>query len=130
MLKVARNKNGCKNVAKIKDIPAKVAITLQNVAKRYEMEWIAETSEKANIMSCKMNWVAESSEKANFMGCGNFQKGNIRVNLNKGLCLLFRAEPQRQVCNKDAIKGQAPNQNVPVYPSLSLNFSFSPSSCR
>ena len=50
------------------------------------------------------------------MGCGNFQrKGKFQVNLNKGLCLLFRAEPQmkRLVCNKDAIKEQAPNQNIP-----------------
>ena len=81
----------------------------QNVAK-----WVAETSEKANFMSCKMNWVAETSEKANFMSFGNFQKGKFQVNLNKGLCLLFQAEPQmkRRVCNEDAIKGQAPNQNV------------------
>ena len=59
--------------------------------------------------------VTEASEKANFMSCGNFQKGKFQVNLNGGLCLLFRAEPQmkRHVCNKDAIKGQAPNQNVP-----------------
>ena len=69
-----QNKKGCNNVAKIKDIAAKVAITLQNVAKRFEMEWIAESSKKANFMSCKKNWVAETSEKANFMGCGNFQK--------------------------------------------------------
>ena len=72
--KVATNKKGCSNVAKIKGIAAKVAITLQNVAKRCEMEWIAETSKKANFISCKKNWVAKTSEKANFMGCGNFQK--------------------------------------------------------
>jgi len=43
------------------------------------------------------------------MSCGNFQKGKFQVNLNKGLCLLFQAEPRmkRHVCNKDAIKGQA-----------------------
>jgi len=46
------------------------------------MEWIAETSKKANFISCKKNWVAKTSEKANFMGCGNFQKkGKFQVNL-------------------------------------------------
>ena len=77
-VKVAINKKGCNNVAKIKDIAAKVAITLQNVAKRCEMEWIAETSKKANFISCKrielqklpkrqISWVAETSKKkANF----------------------------------------------------------------
>ena len=109
---VRKLQNKKNNVAKIKDIAAKVAITLQNVAKHFEMEWIAESSKKANFMSCKKNWVAETSEKAYFMGCGNFQKkGKFQVNLNKGLCLLFRAEPQmkRRVCNKDAIKEGAPN---------------------
>ena len=72
--KVAINKKGCNKVAKIKDIAAKVTITLQNVAKSCEMEWITETSKKANFISCKMNWVAKTSKKANFMGCGNFQK--------------------------------------------------------
>ena len=53
-------------------------------------------------------------------------KGKFQVNLNKGLCLLFRAEPQmkRRVCNKDAIKEQAPNQN-PDYPSLSFSSNYS-----
>ena len=36
--KVAINKKGCNKVAKIKDIAAKVAITLQNMAKRCEMQ--------------------------------------------------------------------------------------------
>ena len=36
--KVAINKKGCNNVAKIKGIATKVAITLQNMAKRCEIE--------------------------------------------------------------------------------------------
>ena len=53
--KVAINKKGCNKVAKIKDIAAKVAIALENMSKRCEMECIAETSKKANFISCKMN---------------------------------------------------------------------------
>ena len=58
------------------------------------------------------------------MGCGNFQrKGKFQVNLNKGLCLLFRAEPQMKKprgWNKDATKEQAPNQNI-LYLQVSVS---------
>ena len=89
---------------------------------------VAKWNELLKLPRRQISLVAKSSKKANFLGCGNFQKKDkFQVNLNKGLCLLFRAEPQmnRRVCNKDAIKGQAPNLNVPtIQVSVSVQFQF------
>ena len=68
-------------------------------------------------MSCR------NFRKGKFHELRKLPKGKFEVNLNKGLCLLFRAEPQMKKprgWNKDATKEQAPNQNI-----LSLQVSVS-----